>query len=234
MKKIKQSLNYFFPHISFEENNIKALIDIKYSSLKQKHIPITQLFTKQHRFFTISIWCVSLCNMIGFYFLSNWLPTLAKVSGYDLQQAVLLGATLQIGGALGTFIMGRMIDKQDFFYVMVPCFVIAIISIVGISQLSSQQGILFLLTFIAGFAVVGGQPAINAMAANFYPVNLRTTGVGWSLGIGRIGSVIGPLLGGYLLLINLSISSIFFIIALLSTLIVALLVWLYISINKKI
>ena len=53
--------------------------------------------------------------------------------------------------------------------------------------------------FIAGFCIVGGQTAANALAAGFYPTSVRSTGVGWALGIGRVGSIVGPLVGGVLL-----------------------------------
>ena len=59
--------------------------------------------------------------------------------------------------------------------------------------------VLFVSAFAAGFCVVGGQPAVNALAANYYPTRLRSTGIGWSLGVGRIGSIIGPVVGGVLI-----------------------------------
>ncbi len=72
------------------------------------------------------------------------------------------------------------------------------ISVALIGYAVSHIVLLFIIIFIAGFAIVGGQPAINALSASYYPVSLRTTGVGWSIGIARLGSVIGPLFGGYL------------------------------------
>jgi AAHS family 4-hydroxybenzoate transporter-like MFS transporter len=56
--------------------------------------------------------------------------------------------------------------------------------------------VLFLVVFIAGWCVVGGQPGINALAATYYPTYLRSTGVGWGLGIGRTGAIVGPVIGG--------------------------------------
>jgi AAHS family 4-hydroxybenzoate transporter-like MFS transporter len=68
---------------------------------------------------------------------------------------------------------------------------------------------LLIVVFAGGFCVVGGQPAVNALAGHFYPTTLRSTGIGWSLGIGRIGSVIGPLIGGQLIALNWSNASLF-------------------------
>ena len=67
----------------------------------------------------------------------------------------------------------------------------------------------FIAIFFAGFSIIGGQPALNALAATYYPTSLRSTGIGWSLGIGRIGSVLGPVLGGALMHLQWSSSSLF-------------------------
>jgi MFS transporter, AAHS family, 4-hydroxybenzoate transporter len=67
------------------------------------------------------------------------------------------------------------------------------------------------LVFCAGFCVVGAQIGANALAATFYPTFIRSTGVGWALGIGRIGSIIGPVVGGILLSLRWETASIFFV-----------------------
>jgi AAHS family 4-hydroxybenzoate transporter-like MFS transporter len=63
--------------------------------------------------------------------------------------------------------------------------------------------------FAAGFCIVGGQIAANALAAGFYPTAVRATGVGWALGIGRVGSILGPLVGGALLIAKWSTQAVF-------------------------
>src|SRR5204862_7274469 len=71
-------------------------------------------------------------------------------------------------------------------------------------------GILFVLAFGAGCCVVGGQPGISALAGTFYPTSLRSTGVGWGLGVGRAGAIVGPVLGGEFLRRQWSTRDIFF------------------------
>jgi len=66
---------------------------------------------------------------------------------------------------------------------------------------------------ITGFCIIGGQPAVNALAATYYPTTLRSTGVGWSLGVGRVGSIVGPVLGGELIRLHWSNSEIFIAVA---------------------
>ena len=191
--KILFWLKKFYPALTF---NAEIKI-INNTEVKVKKSPL-ELFKNQRAFFTYSIWVISILNMISLYFLANWLPTLAKESGLSLNQALLIGSTLQLGGTIGSVVMGLKIDKTGFYKVLIPVFLVAVISVALIGYSVSHIVLLFIIIFIAGFAIVGGQPAINALSASYYPVSLRTTGVGWSIGIARLGSVIGPLFGGYL------------------------------------
>jgi AAHS family 4-hydroxybenzoate transporter-like MFS transporter len=191
---------------------------------KQSGAPVAQLFREGRALGTVAIWTISFLNLIALYFLSNWLPTLAKLAGLSLETAVLVGTTLQVGGTLGTILMGQWIDRHGFKSILLPCFIVAAASIALIGHTTASIALLFLTVFVTGFAVVGGQPAINAMAASYYPTPLRTTGVGWCLGVGRIGSVIGPVIGGELIRLNWSQASLFHAIALPSVAIVLTLV----------
>jgi AAHS family 4-hydroxybenzoate transporter-like MFS transporter len=81
-------------------------------------------------------------------------------------------------------------------------FAVATASIALIGQPGISLALLNVIVFVAGWAIIGGQPGINALSATFYPTYLRSTGVGWGLGIGRIGAIVGPYLGGTLLGLN--------------------------------
>ncbi len=183
-------------------------------------VPVMRLFSEGRAGLTVILWTISFMNLIALYFLSNWLPTLAKSTGMSLENAVLLGAMLQFGGTLGTITMGWLIDRLGFRRVLLPCFVVAAGSIALIGHSSASLALLFAVVFVTGFAVVGGQPAINALAASFYPTALRSTGIGWCLGIGRIGAVIGPVVGGELIRLKLAQSDLFYAAALPSVIIV--------------
>lgn len=210
-------LQKFYPKL-----NLSADLQILHdATVKTKQSPL-ELFKDKRAFFTYTIWIISILNMISLYFLANWLPTLAKESGLSLNQALLIGSTLQLGGTFGSILMGLKIDKIGFYKVLVPVFVVAVLSVAVIGYSVSNIILLFVIVFIAGFAIVGGQPAINALSASYYPVSLRTTGVGWSIGIARLGSVIGPLFGGYLSK-QLDISHLFVVAAVPSMLVIVML-----------
>lgn len=205
--------------------NIPADAELLVTEANKAGVPVVALFNDGRKLGTITLWAISFLNLIALYFLSNWLPTITKLAGLSLEKAVLVGATLQLGGTLGTIAMGWLIDRVGFRKILVPCFVVAACAIALIGHSASSIALLFAVVFVTGFAVVGGQPAINAMAANYYPTTLRTTGVGWCLGIGRIGSVIGPVIGGELIRLNWSQADLFHVVALPSVVIVLILLF---------
>jgi AAHS family 4-hydroxybenzoate transporter-like MFS transporter len=109
--------------------------------------------------------------------------------------------------------------------VLVPVFFVAAIAIALIGRPGMPVTVLFAVVTVAGLCIVGGQPAVNALAASYYPTTLRSTGIGWSLGVGRVGSILGPTLGGELIRRQWSNSSIFATVA-VPAIVSALLVYL--------
>ncbi len=205
-----------------------AMIDrnTRYVVHEEKHegVPVLRLFQDGRAKMTILLWIINFMNLLNLYFLSNWLPTIAKDAGLSTANAVLAGTALQVGGTIGTLLMGQLIDRSNFRRVLLPCFAVAGVSIALIGRPDVSVAFLFVTIFITGFCIVGGQPAVNALAANYYPTTLRSTGIGWSLGVGRVGSIIGPVLGGELIRLNWSNSTIFIAVA-IPAVVSALMVW---------
>jgi MFS transporter, AAHS family, 4-hydroxybenzoate transporter len=163
----------------------------------KKGVPIVRLFADGRSGGTILLWVIMFTNLLNLYFLSTWLPTIAREAGLATAQAVLVGTMFQIGGAVGAFLLGWPIQRFGFFSVLTVGFLAACVSIGAIGQpLSSAM--LFTVVFIAGFGILGGQAALNALAATYYPTDLRATGVGAASGVGRLGSVIGPVLAEFM------------------------------------
>jgi len=148
-------------------------------------------------------------NIFNLYVLSGWMPTVATGLGYSTRTAVLIGTTVQVGGTLGTFWLTWLISKFGFFRVLPACFAMACLSIALIGQPGLSLWLLVVVVFIAGSCVVGGQPTVNALSGSYYPTYLRSTGIGWGLGIGRAGAIIGPYLVGDLISGGWSIQDIF-------------------------
>jgi AAHS family 4-hydroxybenzoate transporter-like MFS transporter len=171
--------------------------------------PVAELFRAGRGPVTAILWAISFMNLIDLYFLSNWLPTVMRDAGYSAGTAVIVGTVLQTGGVVGTLLLGWFIERFGFVRVLFVCFVGAALAVGAIGSVAHALPWLLIVVFAGGFCVVGGQPAVNALAGHFYPTTLRSTGIGWSLGIGRIGSVIGPLVGGQLIAMNWSNAALF-------------------------
>ncbi|HKV74647.1 MAG TPA: MFS transporter [Gemmatimonadales bacterium] len=148
---------------------------------------------------TVLLWAVNFLNLFNLYFLANWLPTIATDAGMSSSRALLLGTTLQIGGVIGALALGPMIEAAGYRWILVPLYGITTVTIALIGQPGLMTATLFLVVLVSGIGIIGSQPALNALAASYYPTDLRSTGVGWALGIGRVGAILGPTLGGFLI-----------------------------------
>jgi AAHS family 4-hydroxybenzoate transporter-like MFS transporter len=165
-------------------------------------VPAVHLFRDGRGIVTVLIWTVNFMNLLVLYSLSNWLPTVVTGMGYTTQTAVLVGTVLQVGGTIGTFGLAWLIARGGFMPMLTATFAVATASIALIGQPGISLALLNVIVFVAGWAIIGGQPGINALSATYYPTYLRSTGVGWGLGIGRTGAIVGPYLGGTLLGLN--------------------------------
>lgn len=171
-------------------------------------IPVRELFTEGRTRFTLLLWTVFFMSLVDLYFLSNWLPTVLSDLGASVSAASVIGSMLQVGGLVGTFALGRVIDRFSFRALAVTYLMAAVaIAAVGLAH-QSVPGVTAAI-FAAGFCIVGGQIAANGLASGSYPTAARATGVGWALGIGRVGSIVGPALGGLLLSLHWSTEGLF-------------------------
>jgi AAHS family 4-hydroxybenzoate transporter-like MFS transporter len=160
---------------------------------------VKHLFTEGRTVPTVLFWIMFFMNLLDLYFLANWLPTVINNAGLSVELAVITTSLLQVGGAVGVLIMARLMDRGNPYVVLGCAFFCAAILIASIGSAGNTIVLLIPAVFATGFCVVGAQIGSNALAATFYPTFIRSTGVGWALGIGRIGSIVGPVLGGFML-----------------------------------
>ena len=170
---------------------------------RRQGAPFITLFQDGLALRTVLLWTVYFMNLLNLYFLSSWLPTVAtplvQAAGISGAYALLLGTVLQIGGVIGSLVLGLLVNRFGFVAILATFFVTAALCIANIGMPGISLALLFAVVFLAGVGIVGGQSAVNALAATLYPTDLRSTGVGAGLGIGRIGSIVGPTLAGILL-----------------------------------
>jgi AAHS family 4-hydroxybenzoate transporter-like MFS transporter len=157
---------------------------------------------------TLLLWLMVFCSLLDLYLLSNWLPTQIASLGISVTMAILISIMLQVGGLSGMF-LGLIIDKVGPARVLAFCYVVAAVAIAGIALAGNAVVLLVVFIGAAGFGVIGGQIAANSVAAATYPTEIRSTGVGWFLGVGRIGSIVGPALAGFMLSVGVSNRDVF-------------------------
>ncbi|WP_353190715.1 MFS transporter [Pandoraea pnomenusa] len=166
------------------------------------HAGVGALFADKRVRITLLLWVIFFMSLMDLYFLSSWLPTVIHDAGIPLDTAALITSMLQIGGTLGTLTLGRVFDRVPPFRALAAVYLCAALCIVLVGLAGTSVTVLGATIFGAGFCVVGGQIGANALAARTYPTAIRGTGVGWALGIGRIGSIVGPIVGGVLLALH--------------------------------
>ena len=182
--------------------------DVEFLVAEEKHqgLPVKHLFANGRALMTVLLWLTFASSLLGHYFLTSWLPTILAGTAVPFTYAIISGALLQGGGGFGGLLICWLSDKKSILFIA-AAFCLAAPLIILIPNF--HGGLLLTLAFFVGFFLVGGQIGLNSIAGTIYPTDIRSTGVGWALGIGRIGSIAGPVLGGMLIAHHLPIQSIF-------------------------
>lgn len=173
--------------------------------------PVKHLFTKNRASLTLLLWTAFALSLMGHYFLTSWLPTILAGAAVPFAYAVISGALLQGGGGIGGLLICWVTDKKGILSIAVAfCAAAPLVLLVP----HARGSWLLLLSFLVGLFLIGSQIALNSISGTIYPTDIRSTGVGWALGVGRIGSILGPVVGGILISRNLAMQSLFTLIAL--------------------
>jgi AAHS family 4-hydroxybenzoate transporter-like MFS transporter len=170
---------------------------------------VSELFTNGRAVATTLIWVIYFMNLLNLYFLNSWLPTIISDAGIPVETAIRLTSLFQIGGIAGAVLLGRLLDRTFSFWILAGCYAWAAAFVYSIGHAGGSVRLLALTITCAGVGIIGGQNASHALSSEFYPTRIRSTGVGWALGIGRIGSIVGPMIGGWLLSQNTPMQDVF-------------------------
>ena len=169
-------------------------------------LPVKHLFTNGRATITVLLWIAFASSLLGHFFLTSWLPTILAGAAVPLTYAIVSGALLQGGGGIGGLLICWLSDKKSMLFIAIA-FCLASPLIILIPRVRGSS--LLVLAFLVGFFLVGGQIGLNSIAGTIYPTDIRATGAGWALGIGRIGSILGPVLGGVLISAHLPLRLLF-------------------------
>lgn len=182
--------------------SLGADVQLVINERKGSGVSVLELFRNGLAVRTLSIWVAFFCCLLMVYALSSWLPKLMANAGYSLGSSLSFLLALNFGGMAGAILGGWLGDRFNLTKVKVGFFIAAAVSI-SLLGFKSPTLVLYLLIFIAGATTIGTQILLYAGTAQLYGLSIRSTGLGWASGIGRNGAIVGPLLGGALMGIEL-------------------------------
>lgn len=195
--EVRSLLRQLAPAASISEDDVLQLQEPASTGM-----PVLALFRDGRALRTLMLWVAFFCCLLMVYALSSWLPKLMANAGYSLGSSLSFLMALNIGAVAGAVGGGLLGDRLNLPRVVAIFFVLAALSITLLG-FNSPMPMLYGLIGLAGATTIGTQILLYACAAQFYDTAIRSTGLGWASGIGRNGAIVGPLLGGALLAIEL-------------------------------
>jgi AAHS family 4-hydroxybenzoate transporter-like MFS transporter len=179
--------------------------------------PVGELFAEGRATGTVLLWATLFLSLLLTYFLLNWIPVIARQSGIAMGSALLAVAAVNLGAIVGCLVIGRLADRFGNPTAFISCaFALGALAIVTIGRAGHSGQWLLVASFFAGVFSLGAQMCTVAFCASFYDTSLRATGVGWAIGVGRIGAIVGPVMGGILLGTGTPIPTLFVLVGLMS------------------
>lgn len=179
---------------------------------KAEGAPIKHLFKEGRGFSTVMFWLAFFMCLFMVYALSSWLTKLMAGAGYSLGSALTFVLVLNVGAVIGAVGGGWLADTFHIKYVLAAMYALAAVSITLLGQ-PMPTAALFFVVGLAGASTIGTQIVANAYTGQFYPMAIRSTGLGLALGIGRTGAILAPIVIGILVGMKLPLQQNFIAIA---------------------
>ncbi|WP_051249010.1 MFS transporter [Acidovorax sp. JHL-9] len=199
-KEARDMLARVSPDVKIDADARLVAVDAKGAG-----VPMLDLVKDGRAVGTFMIWLAFFCCLLMVYALGSWLPKLMAGAGYSLGSSLSFLLALNFGGMAGAIAGGWLGDRFSLPKVVLAFFAVGTVAI-ALLGFNSPMPLLYLLITIAGATTIGTQILLYANTAQFYPLAMRSTGLGWASGVGRTGAIVGPLLGGSLLAAKLPLN----------------------------
>ena len=201
-----EKVNRIFVKMKFRTLDSLPKVDLSVINKSQ----VSQLFTKKYKISTLQLWAALFFAFGCLYFLISWIPKLATDAGLSIELAIYAGSIFNVGAFFGIVLQGYFSSKIGL-KKTISIFLLLTFLLMASFKVFIGTDILLLIYFLLGFSLQGGFVGLYAVAARLYPTEFKTTGVGWAIGMGRIGGILAPLIGGLFISLGLSLSANFFI-----------------------
>lgn len=169
---------------------------------ERRGLSVKHLFTEGRTAATLLLWVPFFMNLLILYFIVSWLPALLREVHMPISAGVAAATVFGVGSILGSVVEGPLINRCGSYVVLLSEFGLCMVLSASLARAATSLPLVLMVAFALGFTVTAIQAGLNSLAASFYPTSIRSTGVGWALGIGRVGTVTGGMLGGVLLKIG--------------------------------
>lgn len=202
LAKLKKDTLEALPDVAKRQQQSTGLVQV-----------MSQLLAKEHRKVTLTLWTAFFLAFSALYFLMSWIPKLIEDSGFSAAAGREAFFLFNLGGVIGVYILGALSTRLKLTNIVFTLMFSASVVMIIFAAAPRNIGLLLTLIFVIGLLQQGGFTGMYAAAAKAYPTSMRSTGIGWSIGLGRLGAVAGPALAGYLIAGGLDMSANFYIFA---------------------
>jgi MFS transporter, AAHS family, 4-hydroxybenzoate transporter len=172
--------------------------------------PVTHLFTEGRAVPTLLLWVPFFMVFLVLVTVTFWTPAVLNSVGFSLSAAALIVGLNNLGSVIASAMSGWLVHRCGAFWVLIPGFIIGGLCLAWFGQATASIAMLSIASFLAGFFVGGTGTGLIAVAAGMYPTAIRSTGIGWAMGMGRVGQFFGPILTGLLVGLGYKVGGIFY------------------------
>lgn len=171
--------------------------------------PIPMLFGRGYALQTVLLWIIFFCSLMNLFLFAYWLPEVLHLGGMTPAEAARATSYRDLGAIFAVLYLGLLIDRSGPERALALHYAVGIVFIGAIALFAMPYLLLVAMIFFSGMTIIGSQTGANATAGKLYPARMRTSGIGWALGIGRLGGIAAPVLGGWLLSLGMHPPQIF-------------------------
>jgi len=172
--------------------------------------PLTHLFTEGRAIPTMLLWVPFFMVFMILVTVTFWTPAVLHSVGFSLSAAALIVGLNNLGSVIASAMSGWLVHRGGAFRILIPGFILGGLSLAWFGQATGSVATLGIASFLAGFFVGGTGTGLIAVAAGMYPTSIRSTGIGWAMGMGRVGQFFGPVLTGLLVGLGYKVGGIFY------------------------
>lgn len=177
----------------------KAFLAAKQNNSQQA--AFSELWSQHFRAPTLLLWVGYFFTMIVVYMLLNWLPSLLMDLGFQKQQATLVQMFFSVGAFIGTIGLGILVDRWKMKNVIVLMYSGIVLGLIALNIFENVYAMYFAGALVGCFTI-GGQMVLYALGSQVYPTQMRGTGVGTAMTVGRFGAMAGPAVAGQVLVMG--------------------------------